>query len=303
MGMVHTRITGLFVLIATLAGCSSTTTQEIKREPARVRFIEVDTRPVPQANLRGLAPQVASRQGTLDNCHPYARVLAIAALGQPGDRPETGVRVKPDGTVEIGKGVEALVRIGEGEGEKPVVKTPNGGAWSTALTFVSNTTKVPAKGAPLLVVGALLIAGGAAAWWLGAGARIALAMGLAGAALVVVGYVVQNAPWVIWLALAAGVCLVVFQIIDARKGHDRKQAVETVVPVVESLPDILAKQLAEAFPDLNGADVAETANRVAMTVKARIRDGANAGKVGSKVARAIDDAKATLGTATTFRAS
>jgi len=293
LGMLRTLIV---VSLCLLTGCQSAKTTEIRREPAKVRFLEIDTRPAP-------VPQ-ASRQGTLDNCHPIARALVLASIASMEPPKPQPIVVDPDGRVTLPSDFTGVLRLGDAEGEKPQTRTPDGGgSWSTALTFVSNTTKVPPKGAALLLIGALLIAGGAAAWFLGAGLRLALTLAIAGGVLVGIGYMLDSSPWLIWLSIAALVGVVAFQVIDGRKGQDRREAVETIVPVVESIPDILTRNMVAAFPDLDGAKVAETVKRAASEVKTRIRKGAESGKVAARVVRAVDDAKAAMGTATTFRGS
>lgn len=281
----------LALILATLAGCQGTTTTEIRREPARVRFLEIDTRPVPAANL----PE------SPDSCPPLYRVLAMAAIATDPPKP-IPITVDPSGKVTLPPDFNGVLRLGDAEGEKPGTRTPDGGgSWSTALTFVSNTTRVPTKGAGILMVGALFIAAGAAAWWFRAGVRIAGALAIFGAVLVVVGYMIQNAPWVIWLAGAGGVAVLGYWIYETRKGHDATAAIETTAPVVEDLPRIITDKLTELMPDASGTTIRKAAAEAAATVKGAIGGKAKARNAKARVDRAVDRAKKATSTETAFR--
>lgn len=304
MGMVHTRIAGLFVLLATLAGCSGQpTTTEIRREPAKARFLEIDTRPVPQTNPRGSPPQVAPE--TPQVCHPIARAIAIAAIAAVDAPKPQPIVIDPDGRVTLPESFTGVLRLGDAEGDKPQIKTPDGGgAFSTAMSFISSTTRVPAKGAPMLLWGAGIMALGVAAWVFGAGKKIALPVIAFGAVVFGAGWVITYAPWVVGILIAGAVGLGVYWVWVTRQGRDAEAAVETTAPVVEDSPRIILAELTALLPDANGNTLAEAANRAAARIKGAIGAKAKAKpKTEAKVDRAVKRAKKATGTATAFRGS
>lgn len=281
-------ILSLFMLM----GCSGTTTTEIRREPARVRFIEIDTRPVP----------VANHPESPDSCHPLARVLAVASLGVEPPKPQP-ISVKPNGEVTLPPDFKGRVTVGEAEGEKPSTKGPNGGSWSSALTFVSNTTRTTPKGAACLVLGSLVFAGGVACFFLGGGLRLSIGLAAGGLAICAVGAIASAFGPVEWLVLAIVGGLIGYVIWSGRRGKDAEATVDTVTPVVEDLPRIILGKLAVAMPEADGVMLADVATEAAAAVKGAIGGKAKAKKADNKVERAVKRSKRATGTETVYRGS
>jgi hypothetical protein len=255
----------LALLVPALAGCTTARTTEIRREPAKVRFIEIDTR---KAEREGIgvgktAPTPAPAPAATGSVSamPLPALILSLAIAQPGQSPM--VKIDGKGNVEVSERFQGVLRIGDAEGEKPKTSTPTGGASSTALDFVVNTTRVPAKGAGLLIGGAGLIAIGVVALFLGAGWKWGVALILAGGSLVTIGYLIDAAPWVLWLSFLVGLGFVAWCVWDARKHKQADQRAERLdaamkplvraveeFPLADALKAEIAKRAGERLPEV-----------------------------------------------------
>lgn len=267
-----------------LTGCSSSTVREERREPARVRIIDIDTRPVPQAS----AP-------------PIYRAIAAAVIGQP-PKPQP-ITVDPDGRIALPPDFSGRLTLSEAEGDRPEVRPPTGGAAkSKALAWVSRTTKVPQAGAWYMLAGVALLVAAPVAWWLGAGLRIVGALAIGGASLIGVGYLITEAPWLFAVAILAGMGYVGYTIWESRQRVDNGATLEVVAPVIEDLPRIVLGKLTQALPAMDGNTLADVAAKVATEVKGAIGGKAKANpKVTQRVERAVTRAKKATKTATAYR--
>lgn len=265
---MSTKTALVFALVlAALSGCSTAQTTEIRREPAKVRYLEIDTR---KSEREGIGVGTDAAPVAKPGAGPAMPLPAlILSMNVAQSKPRDGVTIKPDGSVHISETFDGVLRLGEASGEKPRTKSLTGEASSSALTFVSNTTRVPLKGAKVFLFGALLIAGGVAAWFAGAGRKWALALIASGLALITIGYLVDAAPWVLWMVFivgAGGVAWCVYEGRQQAKAESKADALETAIkPVVRAVEDF------DLSDDLK-AEIAKRAGETLPEVKQTIRD-------------------------------
>jgi len=287
-----TRTLALAALLV-LTGCQTVT--EERREPARVRIIDIDTRPIPQAST--IDGVYIPRQST----PPIYRAIAAAVIAQP-PKPQP-ITVDPDGRIALPPDFRGRVTLSEAEGDRPEIRPPTGGgAKSKALAWVSRTTKVPQRGAWFMVIGAALLVAAPVAWWLKASLRLVGILAIAGASLIGIGYLIDTVPWIFAVAFLAGGVYVAWSIWESRQKGDNATTLEVVTPVIEDLPRIVLAELTKAMPEANGETLADVSESVAVKVKTAIGGKAKANpKVADRVERAVTRAKKVTKTATAYR--
>lgn len=203
--------------------------------PARAIIIEIDTpppAPVAPAGPVGLLyaavaasatayqPEVDAARRIVESAPPGSRVRIV--VGESAGLATTDGQVVEGFNAEV-PGIGASRRVDDS-------LSIAGGA----VGFVARKLGVPTERAWFVLIGGLLIAGGAAGWWYGA-KRIGIGLIVAGAALLAVGWVVQNALAVLGVALLAGLGLLAWTLVRDRSGGQAEVSLAAVSGAIDDI--------------------------------------------------------------------
>jgi hypothetical protein len=200
-------------------------------------------------------------------CHPYVRVLAIAAIGTPAPQP-VPIEVRPDGTVILPSDFKGRLRMGDVAGQDASAATTETGvsAYARATEIVGSKIKAPPKGVWLILLGGVVFL---ASIGLGIGKimtpRLAIGFAVAGAATVALGWAIDSAAfgWLVALVALALCFVAVVIVLDSKGKVDGDASIEAMAAAVnKTAPGLYEKLKAEV-----AAAAGKNADRVARRVK------------------------------------